>query len=175
MTSNAPWNPCTAVVSDDHPKLTIKSGMANGTTKRTAHTLRPGRSGRSTHHAVKVPTSPHNAVTPPVRLTVLRSKVAVNGRHTNRHTVSNPTWCAWMSKKTTGVNMITATTALAPSNAHGGRSRRRAATSTTGSWICDPMVCVMGASLESEYQLHAHAARDLQRRHAVSSVGEPLF
>ena len=55
MTSTAPWNPCTHVESDAQPKLTTKSGMANGTTTMTAQMRRPGRSVRSTQKATSVP------------------------------------------------------------------------------------------------------------------------
>ena len=48
MTRTAPWKPCTQVHSEDHPKLTTKSGIASGTTTSTAQILRPGRLVRST-------------------------------------------------------------------------------------------------------------------------------
>ena len=90
MINTAPWNPCTAVVSVTQPKLTIRSGMANGTTRSTAQIRRPGRSVRSTHHAVSVPNTAQRTVTVTVRLAVFQRSLAVNGRQMRSQTSPAP-------------------------------------------------------------------------------------
>ena len=90
MTSTAPRNPWTQVVSDAHPKLTTKSGMAKGTTTSTAQIRRPGRSVRSTHQAASVPMTAHRTVTTTVSRTVFHSRVAVSGRQIRWTTVRTP-------------------------------------------------------------------------------------
>jgi hypothetical protein len=91
ITSTAPQYPVTAVLSEDQLKLTTKSGMASGTTNKTAQTRRPGRSVRSTNHAVPVPSTAQSAVTTTASRTVFQSKWSVRGRSMSDATVCTPT------------------------------------------------------------------------------------
>ena len=85
--------------------------MAKGTTTSTAHIRRPGRSVRSTHHAVSVPMTAHSTVTTTVRRTVFQSSVPVSGRKMRWTTVATArALLASMSRKTSGASRTMATT-----------------------------------------------------------------
>src|SRR3984957_8219858 len=124
MTNTAPRNPWTHVDRDAHPKLTTKSGMANGTTTSTAHTRRPGRSVRSTHHAVRVPITAQSAVTTTVSRTLFHNKEKVKDRQMRRVRVVPPPPRASINKKTSGVSKPRATIVLVPRRIQGGELRR---------------------------------------------------
>ena len=124
MTTTAPRNPWAQVVSDAHPKLTTKSGMANGTTTRTAQTRRPGRLVRSTNQAASVPITAQSPVTTTISRTVFHSRAAVSGRQISLASVASPAPRASISRKTSGASMTAATAMLAPSRTHGTGARR---------------------------------------------------
>src|ERR1039457_2875854 len=109
MTSTAPLKPCTQVDSDDQPKLTTKSAMANGTTTSTAQTLRQGRSVRSTRYAATVPITAQRTVTTTVRRTVFHKRLAVSERQIRCQTLEAPAPAASVSRKASG-SASTATT-----------------------------------------------------------------
>ena len=81
ITSTAAQKPPKPGKMARQPKLTTKSGMASGTTSRTAQIRRPGRSVRSTSQAVAVPMMAHRTVTTTVSRTVFHNSDAVNGRN----------------------------------------------------------------------------------------------
>src|ERR1019366_4719665 len=148
MTSTAPWNPCTQVEIDAHPKLTKKSGMAKGITSSTAQMRRPGRSVHSTSQAVRVPITAQSAVTTTVSRTVFQSRVAVSGRQMRWAMVPAPEPLASMRRKRSGASSTRATAPLAPSRKSGGR-RRRAGTpgsATAGGSAATP-VAITGGSV----------------------------
>jgi hypothetical protein len=120
ITSTAPRNPCTQVLSDAQPKLTTKSGIASGTTTSTAHTRRPGRSVRSTNHAAAVPITAQSTVTTTVSRTVFHSRLAVSDRKIRCTIVEVPAPCASMSRNTSG-STSTTTTAMLSASSHQGR------------------------------------------------------
>ena len=111
------------MVSDAQPKLTTKSGMAKGTTTRTAQIRRPGRSVRSTHHAASVPITAQSAVTTTDSRTVFHSRVAVSGRQISPAIVATPAPCASISRKTSGASSMAAIAALTQSRNHGTGAR----------------------------------------------------
>ena len=128
----APRNPWTQVVNDAHPKLTTKSGIANGTTTSTAQIRRPGRSVRSTHQAVSVPMTAQSKVTTTVRRTVFHRRVAVKGLQIRCRTVETPTPCASISKKTKGAMRTSATAPLVPRSPRGVRLLRAGTITSSG-------------------------------------------
>ena len=85
----APLNPCTQVDNEAQPKLTTKSGIANGTTTRTAQIWRPGRSVRSTHQAVECADDRREqGHDNGISRTVFHSRVAVSGLQMRWETLS---------------------------------------------------------------------------------------
>ena len=124
MTTTAPRNPWIHVVNDAHPKLTTKSGMANGTTTSTAHIRRPGRSVRSTHHTVKVPMMAHRAVTTTVSRIVFHRRVPVSGRKMRWRIVDAPALPASINRKTRGASRTMATPVLMANRTFRCRVRR---------------------------------------------------
>src|ERR1035438_7037914 len=133
MTSTAPWNPCTQVEIDAHPKLTTKSGMANGITSSTAQMRRPGRSVHSTSQAVRVPITAQSAVTTTVSRTVFQSKVAVSGRQMRWAMVPAPEPLASMRRKRSGASSTTATAPVAITGGSVGDRGTPPATGPAGS------------------------------------------
>src|ERR1039458_4661704 len=127
MTSTAPLKPCTQVDSDDQPKLTTKSGMANGTTTSTAQTLRPGRSVRSTPYAARVPITAQRTVMTTVRRTVFHKRLAVSERQIRCQTLEAPAPAASVRRKASG-SASTATTRRVAATRTFGRLADRAAT-----------------------------------------------
>src|ERR1019366_2172585 len=161
MTSTAPWNPCTQVEIDAHPKLTTKSGMAKGITSSTAQMRRPGRAVHSTSQAVRVPIMAQSAVTTTVSRTVFQSRVAVSGRQMSWAMVPTPEPLASMRRKRSGASSTTATAPLAPSRRSGGRRRRAG---TMG-------LATAGRSATTAFAVTGGSVRDLSPEPATGPAG----
>ena len=98
MTRREPRNPWIDGATDTHPKLVTKSGMARGSTTRTAQMRRPGRSVRSMHHAAATPITAQAAVTASDSRTVFQRRFRVSWRKSRCERVAQPVWAASMRR-----------------------------------------------------------------------------